>query len=191
MDSKRAVVTVMDEHARAILAEARETLHRIRDIRVEHRDHGAEYWSRPEPERDDGYNRTIKHRTTDAETTLRWQKWIDDRIVAAVVGYHESKQMRPVTRAVLKGLVAELRAEIAKGRPAEEFFYLDEDGTKQDTDLHNPILRAVDYPIDEKIMGPIRARNRAKWLAEQKAKKTRAARVIDLPALPLRGPRRG
>jgi hypothetical protein len=127
---------------------------------------------------------------TDAET-LRWKNWIDDRIVAGIVAHHEGKHMRPVTRAVLRGLVVELRAEIAKApnRPAEEFFHLDDAGNKQDADLHNPILRAVDYPIDEKIMAPIRERNRAKWLAEQNAKKTRSARIIDLPALPLRGRR--
>jgi hypothetical protein len=93
---------------------------------------------------------------------------------------------------ILIELRQQLRAEIAKShmpnRPAGEFFYLDDDGNKQDAELHNPILRAVDYPIDEKIMGPIRARHRAKWLAGQKAK--RAARIIDLPALPLRSSRR-
>lgn len=49
----------------------------------------------------------------------------------------------------------------------EEFFYLDAAGNKQDSELHNAIINPVDYPIDEKIMGPIRAKNRAKWLAEQ------------------------
>jgi len=52
---------------------------------------------------------------------------------------------------------------------AEEFFYLDADGNKQDAELHNPILGAVDNPVDEKIMKPIRERHRATWLAEQKA----------------------
>jgi len=46
----------------------------------------------------------------------------------------------------------------APGEVAEEFFYLDDDGNKQDADLHNPILIAE--PIDEKIMGPIRERHR-------------------------------
>ena len=50
---------------------------------------------------------------------------------------------------------------------ANELFYLDEDGTKQDAELHNAIINPVDFPIDEKIMGPIRDRNRAKYLAEQ------------------------
>lgn len=54
---------------------------------------------------------------------------------------------------------------------AQEFFYLDDDGVKQDAELHNPIINAADEPIDEKIMGPIRARNRAKWLAEQDKQK--------------------
>ena len=174
----------MDAEARrAILDQARETLHRIRDVKVERRDHSGEYWKRPTPA---PAPEPVRRTLTDSET-LRWQKWIDDRIVAAVVGYHESKQMRPVTREVLRGLVAELRKEIAN-RPAEEFFYTDDNGTKQDAELHNPILRAVDNPIDETIMAPIRERNRAKWLAEQKAKKTRATRIIDLPN-PLRGRR--
>ena len=46
-------------------------------------------------------------------------------------------------------------------KPAEEFFYLDEDGNKQDSELHGPIINPVDFPIDEKIMAPIRARHRA------------------------------
>ena len=50
---------------------------------------------------------------------------------------------------------------------AEEFFYLDSAGTKQDAELHNAILNPVDFPIDEKIMNPIREKNRAKWKAEQ------------------------
>jgi hypothetical protein len=50
---------------------------------------------------------------------------------------------------------------------AEEFFYLDKDGNKQDAELHNPILNAVDAQTDEKIMKPIRDRHRAAWLAEQ------------------------
>ena len=50
----------------------------------------------------------------------------------------------------------------------QEFFYIDDDGTKQDADLHNAIIAAVDNPIDEKIMGPIRARNRAAYLDAHK-----------------------
>ena len=45
---------------------------------------------------------------------------------------------------------------------AEEFFYLDDDGEKADADLHNRIIRKVDYAIDEKIMAPIRERYRGK-----------------------------
>ena len=45
---------------------------------------------------------------------------------------------------------------------SKEFFYLDEAGQKRDADLHGPILRAVDFPIDEKMMAPIRAKHRAK-----------------------------
>jgi len=49
---------------------------------------------------------------TDAEE-LRWKNWIDDRIVAGIDAYHEGKSMHPVTREVIRGLVAELRKEIA------------------------------------------------------------------------------
>jgi len=53
---------------------------------------------------------------------------------------------------------------------AQEFFYLDDDGAKQDAELHNAIINTVDYPIDEKIIAPIRAKHRAKYLAAQSAK---------------------
>jgi len=49
-----------------------------------------------------------------------------------------------------------------KGEVAEEFFYADEDGKKHDAELHGMIINPVDFPIDEKIMAPIRARHRAK-----------------------------
>lgn len=55
---------------------------------------------------------------------------------------------------------------------AMEMFYLDDDGEMQDDWLHNEIIRKVDYPnsftIDEKIMGPIRERNRLKAKAKRK-----------------------
>ncbi|MCP1765155.1 hypothetical protein [Bradyrhizobium japonicum] len=72
--------------------------------------------------------------------------------------------------------LAELYAEIANVAPTQgsnELFYLDDDGVKQDRELHGPILRAVDYPIDEKIMGPIRTKHRSRWIAEQKAQRQR------------------
>lgn len=61
---------------------------------------------------------------------------------------------------------------MAKNKPAEEFFYLDENGSKQDENLHGPILRAVDFPIDKKIS----EKHRAKYLAEQKAQALDARR---------------
>jgi hypothetical protein len=48
-----------------------------------------------------------------------------------------------------------------------DFYYLDENGDKQDADLHAAILGPVDHPIDEKIMAPIRARHRAKHEAKK------------------------
>jgi hypothetical protein len=55
-------------------------------------------------------------------------------------------------------------------KPAEEFFYLDDDGSKQDAELHATIIGPVDFSVDEKIMAPIRARHRAEYVARQKAK---------------------
>ena len=52
----------------------------------------------------------------------------------------------------------------------QEFFYLDDDGNKQDAELHNAIIAPVDYPIDEKIMAPIRARHRDQHVESHKAK---------------------
>ena len=54
---------------------------------------------------------------------------------------------------------------------ATEFFYTNddrEDAIRHDARLHNRILREVDYPIDEEIMGPIREKNRAKWLRKRR-----------------------
>jgi hypothetical protein len=67
----------------------------------------------------------------------------------------------------------------------QEFFYLDDDGSKCDADLHNAIIGPVDYPIDEKIMGPIRARNRAKHVEQQKAK-ARSLRWLRVKAKSMR-----
>jgi hypothetical protein len=60
---------------------------------------------------------------------------------------------------------------------ASEFFYLDDDGNKQDADLHLPIiasgerrlgLREPAPPIDEDMMAPIREKYRNAWLAKRK-----------------------
>jgi hypothetical protein len=127
---------------------------------------------------------------TDAET-LRWQRHIDDRIAAALAEYHESAEMRPVTDAVIDNMCikilnrlageaaeidklrAEFQKEIAKvHKPdaGQEFFYFD-NGVKQDADLHNAIIGPVDNPVDERIMAPIRARHRTKWLQQQEARR--------------------
>lgn len=60
--------------------------------------------------------------------------------------------------------------KIHGGKPGEvsnEFFYIDEDGNKRDTELHMPILKAGDDPIDEKIMAPLRAKYAAKRKGKQ------------------------
>jgi predicted ABC-type ATPase len=54
------------------------------------------------------------------------------------------------------------RPKPAEGMPdSDEFYYINDAGEKDDTELHGPILRAADFPIDEAIMGPIRERYRA------------------------------
>jgi len=51
---------------------------------------------------------------------------------------------------------------------AEEFFYLNADGSKSDAALHNRILGAVEYPVNQQMMIPIRNKNREKWLSKQR-----------------------
>jgi predicted ABC-type ATPase len=63
-----------------------------------------------------------------------------------------------------------------------EFFYTNADGEKEDAKLHNPILRAVEFPIIEEIMGPIRAKHRAQQKAQQASEKRKALRTGDAGA---------
>ncbi|HVG50930.1 MAG TPA: zeta toxin family protein [Xanthobacteraceae bacterium] len=51
---------------------------------------------------------------------------------------------------------------------AEELFYLDDDGARQDAEIHETILAR--NRVDEKIMAPIRDRHRDAYLAQQQAK---------------------
>lgn len=195
------MVSAMDDRARTIFAKARETLERIADIKVERRIHDDDGhltpWSRTMPPKPAPPTMAqVEQKIADVKAELA--RMIDERAnqpralavaeIEALVGGRllTSKAIAPV----LIELREQLRKEIAEARPAEEFFYTDDDsadGVKRDADLHNAILRAVDYPIDETIMKPIRDKHRAKYLAEQRAKRARSARVIDLPALPLRG----
>jgi hypothetical protein len=206
----------MDDHARAIMDMARETLARVADVRVVrrvHRDdgllteHSVNMPKKEPPPTVAEVKQMIAEALAElphALTSTEIERMIEAH-AKANEWHHEATleaigqalgETRKKMRAEFEEQLGLLRADVtvAKAdRAGEEFFYFDSDGVKQDAELHGPILRAVDYPIDEKIMGPIRARNRAKYLAEQKAKrdKTRAARIIDLPALPLRSPRRG
>jgi hypothetical protein len=182
----------MDDRARAraIFDEARETLQRLADIKVERRDQSADYWSQPKPA---PAPLRQPHQPTVAEIEMQrsqdWTRFVDSRIERANAARDD--YWRDVLGALVSEVRKQLRAEIAKAQTrGEELFYTGDNGVKQDRELHAAIINPVDFPIDEKIMGPIRARHRAKWLAEQKAKKARPARVIDLPALPLRNSRR-
>ena len=179
----------MNDRARAILDEARETLERLADIKVDRRDQSADYWSQPKPA--PAHLRQPSQATVaeiEMQRSQDWTRFVDSRIERANAARDD--YWRDVLGALVSEVRKQLRAEIAKvALPAEEFFYTDENGEKRDRELHAAIINPVDYPIDENIMGPIRARHRTKWLAGQKAKG--AARIIDLPALPLRSSRRG
>ncbi len=61
-----------------------------------------------------------------------------------------------------------------KGERAQEFFYREADGTMKDADLHEPILRAVNYQIDETIMSPIRQKYRKRYANVPLKKKSEA-----------------
>jgi hypothetical protein len=96
----------MDENARKIFDEAFATLDRTAHIKVEHRsyhDDPLTQWAAGMPK---------KPEPVPAPTIGEIEALVDDRISAALANYHEAKSMRPVTREVLKGLVAGIRAEI-------------------------------------------------------------------------------
>lgn len=69
---------------------------------------------------------------------------------------------------------------------ATEFFYLDDNGEKQDRKLHLPILahgdrvRGLASEVDESIMRPIRDRHRARWLQQRVAKKDKSGDNAEL-----------
>jgi hypothetical protein len=53
-----------------------------------------------------------------------------------------------------------------EGELAREMFYLDDEGNMLDADIHEKIIFAAEFAqMDETIMAPIRARNRAKHAA--------------------------
>ena len=54
---------------------------------------------------------------------------------------------------------------------SNEFFYINENGEKDDTNLHMPIIREHDYPIIEDIMAPIREKHRQRHAIIQRAKR--------------------
>ncbi|MBR0787388.1 hypothetical protein [Bradyrhizobium iriomotense] len=107
------------------------------------------------------------------QTSKEIERLVDRRVAAALAERDE------IWREVIGQLVASerkrSRAEVAKALTertgSNELFYLDENGKKQDRELHNAIIGPVDHPIDERIMAPIRARHRAKYLAEQRSQR--------------------
>ena len=74
------------------------------------------------------------------------------------------------------------RPKPVEGAPDSDEFYYIRDGVKDDTDLHMPIIRAHDFPIDEKIMGPIRDKYR-------KAHQIAATKIGDKDWDPAKHPR--
>ena len=184
------LVNVMDDRAQKIFDEAFATLDRVAHVTVEHRAH-----------RDDGLLTQHSVNMPEPSSPPLPSRTLTDYEIARMIADAVAAQPRALTSGEIEALIdrrvnvlsdatgdalsevrKQLRGEIAKAtnRPAEEFFYLDDDGKKCDADLHNAILGPVDHPIDEKIMGPIRERNRAKWLAEQAARRERGG-VVEVP----------
>jgi hypothetical protein len=109
LDDRDKLVIAMDKHAQTILDEARETLHRIRDVKVEHRDHSGEYWERrPEPK---PAPIPQPRSLTDAEAQ-RWQTYIDNAIAAAF----EARAWRDDAR---RDAIADFVADVRKQLRAE------------------------------------------------------------------------
>jgi hypothetical protein len=95
-------------------ARGRAALERLADFEVERRDHSAEYWRRPEPPPAPAPQPPQPSvAEVEALRAADWTKFVDGRIEAALAQYHEAASMRPITREVIRGLVAELRKEIA------------------------------------------------------------------------------
>ena len=116
----------MNDRARAILDEARETLERLADIKVELRDQSADCWSQPKPA---PAPLRQSHQPTVAEIEMQrsqdWTRFVDSRIERANAARDD--YWRDVLGALVSEVRKQLRAEIAKvARPAEEFFYTDE-----------------------------------------------------------------
>ena len=166
----------MDENARAIFDEARENLRRLRNFKVEHREHRTDGFSsdwhagmpKQLPLTLDDIRREIAEalaKRPNGLTSAEVETLIADKFAAHDHIWHD----------VVGQVIVQLRGEIAKAatmQGSNEFFYIDENGNKQDAELHGPILRAVDGPfIDERIMGPIRAKHRARWLDEQRSQR--------------------
>ena len=173
----------MDENARRIFDEAFTTLDRVAHVEVEHRsyhDDPLTRWaaSMPKPEPQP----TPQPRTmTDAEeiNQLRaadWARFVDSRIERALAEHDviRNDEIGKALAAERRRMRGEIQTAVAKAQmntPANEFFYVDDAGVRQDAELHGPILRAVDNPVDEGVMGPIRAKHRGRWLELQKARR--------------------
>jgi hypothetical protein len=117
VDRKRTVVTDMDAEARkAAFAEAKarslDALARTADVKVEPRDHGVEYWQRPEPA---PAPVPQPNQPTVAEIEMLrsqdWARFVDGRLSAALAAHDEL--WRDVIGAVIAEERKKMRAEIS------------------------------------------------------------------------------
>ncbi|MGY4369211.1 hypothetical protein ACVW1A_005276 [Bradyrhizobium sp. LB1.3] len=183
------------ERRYSIIAKARDNVARLAGIKVERRsrddDEFFSPWSRtmpakPAPPTIEEVKQIVRDEIAGQPRAM--EPADIEALVESVLGRHlvlTPNALAPILHELRQQLRAEIRTAVGE-RQAEEFFYTDDDsadGPKQDADLHGPILRAVDYPIDEAIMAPIRDKHRSLWLAEQRAKRAKSACVIDLPAI--------
>jgi len=175
------MVNIMDDRAQTILDEGRATVERLADFEVEHREHRTDGFStdwakgmppKPPPVSIEYVRREIAEAMAKRPNGLTSADV--EALVAAKFATHDDI-WHGVIGEVIAQMRRELQTEIAKAawtQGSNEMFYLDANGRKQDRELHGPILRAVDGPfIDEKIMGPIRAKHRAKYLAERRSQR--------------------
>jgi hypothetical protein len=148
----------MDDRARAILDEARETLHRVRNVTVERRDSSAEYWQRPEPAPEPGPQpRQPSVAEIEMLRSQDWTRFVDGRINAAF----EARAWRDDARqdaigGALSEIRKQLRAEFQEqlGQLRADLVIEKAHGSKLDS--VSPISEVIDLPAL-----PLRSQRRA------------------------------
>jgi hypothetical protein len=171
----KCVVIEMDDRARAILDQARETLHRVRDVRVEHRSHD-----------DDALQQWRAGMPTERPTTLadidrkiaeHREVWLEvhGRVIAS-----ERHRHRDALAAVRKELRKAISDDRTLARHELNRQRADHDRMRASMLAETAQVRAKNAELELRLDG-----------FETSKRAVDGSRVIDLPALPLRGYRAG